>query len=315
MALADAAALVAHLLGVARRDVARDQVAEARVLALEVVVALVLGNLVGRPLVARLFRHPDAAVVAQALAHQRQLRLVVAGDRNAGRVDLGEAGVGEQGAALVRPPRRGHVRVHGVGREVIDRAVSAGGEDHRVADVALDLAGDQVAGDDAARLAVDDDEVQHLAAGEEPDAALVHLPHLRLIGAEQQLLAGLAAGVERARHLRAAKRSVVEQPAVFAGERHALGDALIDDVDAQLRQSVDVRFARPVVAALDGVVEEPVDAVAVVLVVLGGVDAALRGDAVGAARDCPGCRSSGRCSPARRAPPPPTRPPARCRRR
>ena len=39
-ALADAAALVADLLGVARRDVARHEVAEARILALEVVVAL-----------------------------------------------------------------------------------------------------------------------------------------------------------------------------------------------------------------------------------------------------------------------------------
>ena len=54
--------------------------------------------------------------------------------------------------------------------------------------------------------------------------------------------------------------------------------------DAQLREPVDVRFARAVVAALDRVVEQAVDAVAVVLVVLRGVDAALRGDAVGAAR-------------------------------
>ena len=112
----------------------------------------------------------------------------------------------------------------------------------------------------------------------------MHLPHQRLIGAEQQLLAGLAAGVEGARDLRAAERAVVEQPAVLARERHALRDALVDDVDAQLRQPVDVGFARPVVAALDRVVEQPVDAVAVVLVVLGGVDAALRGDAVGAPR-------------------------------
>ena len=111
----------------------------------------------------------------------------------------------------------------------------------------------------------------------------VHLPHQRLVGAEQQLLAGLAAGVEGARDLRAAERAVVEQAAVLAGERHALRDALVDDVDAQLRQPVDVGFARAVVAAFDRVVEQAVDAVAVVLVVLGGVDAALRGDAVGAA--------------------------------
>ena len=108
----------------------------------------------------------------------------------------------------------------------------------------------------------------------------MHLPHQRLIGAEQQLLAGLAARVEGARHLRAAERAVVEQAAVFARERHALRHALVDDVHAQLREPVDVGLARPVVAALDRVVEQPVDAVAVVLVVLGGVDAALRGNAV-----------------------------------
>ena len=85
----------------------------------------------------------------------------------------------------------------------------------------------------------------------------------RLVGADQQLLAGLAAGVEGAGDLHAAERAVVEQAAVLAGERDALRDALVDDVGADLGQPVDVRLARAVVAALDGVVEEPVDRVAV----------------------------------------------------
>jgi hypothetical protein len=41
---ADAAALVAHVLGLARGDVTRDEVAEGRVDALEVVVAVGLGD-------------------------------------------------------------------------------------------------------------------------------------------------------------------------------------------------------------------------------------------------------------------------------
>ena len=135
-----------------------------------------------------------------------------------------------------------------------------------------------------ARLAVDQDDVEHLAVGEGGDGAPRDLPHHRLVSAEEQLLAGLAARVEGPRHLRAAERAVVEQAAVLARERHALGDALVDDVDAQLRQAVDVRLARPVVAALDRVVEQPLDAVAVVLVVLRRVDPALRGDAVRAPR-------------------------------
>ena len=104
-----------------------------------------------------------------------------------------------------------------------------------------------------------------------------------LVGAEEQLLAGLAAGIKRARDLRAAEGAVGQRAAVFAREGHALGDALVDDVDADLRQAIDVGFAGAEVAALDGVVEEAVDAVAVVLIVLGGVDAALGGDGVGAA--------------------------------
>ena len=47
---------------------------------------------------------------------------------------------------------------------------------------------------------------------------------------------------------------------------------------------MNVRLARAKVAAFDGVVEQPVNAVAVVLVVLGGVDAALGGDRVCATR-------------------------------
>ena len=117
------------------------------------------------------------------------------------------------------------------------------------------------------------DEVEHLGAVVELDVAEVHLAGERLVRAEQQLLAGLAPGVERAAHLRATERAVVEQAAVLAGERHALRDALVDDVHAQLGEAVHVGLAGAVVAALDRVVEEAVDAVAVVAVVLRRVDA------------------------------------------
>ena len=165
-------------------------------------------------------------------------------------MNLREARIGEQRAALVRAPRRRHVRVHRVGRQVIDRAVPAGAEQNRLPLVTLELACDEVARHDAARLAVGDDQIEHLAAREQRHRAGVDLPQHRLIRAEQQLLAGLPAGVERARHLRAAERAVVEQPAVLARERDAGRHALIDDVDAQLREPVDVRFARAIVAAL-----------------------------------------------------------------
>ncbi len=99
-------------------------------------------------------------------------------------------------------------------------------------------------------MAVNHDEVEHLGAREHLHCAETDLAAERLVGAEQQLLAGLAAGVEGARDLRPAEGAVGEQPAVFAGERHALGHALVDDVDAHLRQPIDVGLARAEVAAL-----------------------------------------------------------------
>ena len=137
--------------------------------------------------------------------------------------------------------------------------------------------------DDAAGAAVHDDQLLHLVAGEHLDRAQADLALERLVGAQQQLLAGLAAGVERARHLRSAEGAVVEQPAVLPREGDALRDALVDDVRRDLRQPVDVRLAGAEVSSLDGVVEEAKDAVPVVVVVLGGVDSALRRDRVRAA--------------------------------
>ena len=128
-------AFVADGLGVAGGDVARDEVAEAGIAALEVVVALVFGDFVGWALVALLLGHPDAAVVAERLGHEGELGLVVAGDGDAGGMDLGEAGVGEERAALVRTPDGGGVAALGVGGEIVDVAVAAGGEDDRVGDV------------------------------------------------------------------------------------------------------------------------------------------------------------------------------------
>ena len=150
--------------------------------------------------------------------------------------------------------------------------------------VRLDLAGDQVAGDDAGAAAVDHDGVDELDAVEQANAAEADLAGELLVGAEQQLLAGLTAGVERAADLGAAEGAVVEQAAVLAGEGHALGHHLIDDVDADLGEAVDVALPRAEVAALDGVVEQAMHRVAVAAVVLGGVDATLRGDRVGTPR-------------------------------
>jgi hypothetical protein len=97
------------------------------------------------------------------------------------------------------------------------------------------------------------------------------------------LLPGLAAGVKGARNLGAAEGAVGQQPAVFPGKGNSLGHAMIDDMVADLGQAVDIGFAGPEITAFDGVVKQAPDAVAVVGIVFGGIDAALGGDAVRAA--------------------------------
>ena len=183
------------------------------------------------------------------------------------------------------PPDGGGVGVHGVRRQVEDVAVAAGGEDDGVREVAC-----------RSRPVIRSRATMPRARPSTTIRSSISvrgcistlpggdLPGQRLVGAEQQLLARLAAGVEGPGDLDAAEGAGVEQAAVLAGEGHALGHALVDDLDGDLGEPVDVGLAGAEVAALDGVVEQPVDGVAVVAVVLGGVDAALRGDGVGAAR-------------------------------
>ena len=104
-------------------------------------------------------------------------------------MDLREARIREQRAALVRAPDRGGVRALRVRRKIEHVAVAARRQTHRIGDVRLDLSGDQIAGDDAARFAVDHDQVEHLGAREHLDFARADLPLQRLIGAEQQAAA------------------------------------------------------------------------------------------------------------------------------
>jgi len=204
-------------------------------------------------------------------------------DRDTRRVDLRVAGVPEVRALAVGAPSRSDVAAHSVGGQVEEVAVAAGGEDDRVGEPGLDRAGDHVAGHDAARLAVGDDQLDHLVTAVHRHRPRRDLTLERLVRADEQLLARLAASVESALHLHAAERAGVEQAAVLACEGHTLRDALVDDVGADFGEPIDVRLTGAVVAALDGVVEQPLRRVVVVAVVLRGVDATLGCNGVGAA--------------------------------
>ena len=191
-------------------------------------------------------------------------------------MDLREAGVGEAGAALVGRPGGGDIAGGGVGGKIKNIGVAAGAQKYGMAGVRLEFPGQQIADGQAAGLAVLHHDIHHFAAGQHGNGAGRHLAHHGRIGAQQQLLAGLAPGIKSARNLRAAERAVRQQAAVVPAERHAYGRAMIDYLVRDLRQPVDVRFAGAVVAAFYRVVEETPDGIPVVGVILRGVYPALR---------------------------------------
>src|SRR5208283_1334034 len=154
---ADTVAGIALRLGGAGGDVAWNEIAETRIAALEVVVTLAFRNGTGGALVAGLLGDPDASVVAKRFGHESELGLILTGDGDAGGMNLGEARIGEESAALVGAPDGGGVATLGVGGKVEDVAVAAGGEDYGVGDVDFDFAVVERASDDAAGLAVNDD--------------------------------------------------------------------------------------------------------------------------------------------------------------
>jgi hypothetical protein len=72
------------------------------------------------------------------------------------------------------------------------------------------LASDEVAGDNAARFAVDRDKLNHFMAGIHGHSAKTHLSFKSLVGTKQKLLACLAACIECPGYLCAAKGTVVK---------------------------------------------------------------------------------------------------------
>ena len=207
-ARADTATIITGFLGGTRRNISRRQVAEARILPLQEVIALRFRDGGRCAIVPPLDRHPHASVVAKRFRHERELRLMVAAHRNAGGVDLRVARVGERRALLVRTPRGRRVRQHGVRAEVEHVAIPARGKHHGIGRVRRDLAGEQIARHDPARMPVDDDHVEHLFERVHLHALEGNLALKRRIRTEQQLLTGLSTRVERARDLRAAERPV-----------------------------------------------------------------------------------------------------------
>jgi hypothetical protein len=93
---------------------------------------------VRRTLVPFFLRDPDAPVVAKRLAHQSQLGLMLACDRDAGRVNLRVTGIAERSALLVGAPDGRCIAALRIRRQIEDVTVPTGRQDHCIAKMRLD---------------------------------------------------------------------------------------------------------------------------------------------------------------------------------
>jgi len=229
-------------------------------------------------------RNPDAAVITERLGHEGELALLVAMDRNTGRMNLRKARISEICTLLVALPCGGTIGIHGISREEEGTAVASGSDYYGMRAESLELTGNEVAGDDTLGLAVDDDEVEHLVARITLYSPGRDLTVKSCICAEKKLLASLASGIESTAYLNSSEGAVGEISAIFTSERNSFRYTLVDDGGTYLGETIDVRLTAAVITSLDGVIEEAVDGVIVVLVILCGVDSSLSGDRVRAAR-------------------------------
>jgi len=278
---------IATFLGSSGGHVPGHQVAESGVTAFQVVVPVVLRKLSRFELTSSdgfsvffFLGYPDTTVVTQRLRHQCQFRLVFAVYGDTGGMNLSISRVGEVGTFLVNLDGGGSVGTHGVGRQEEGIAVASGTDNNGMSGEAFNFTGNQVTSDDAARLAIDDDQVEHFIAGIQFDRPFVHLTAQGGVGTQKQLLSCLALGVERTGNLSPTKGAVVQQAAVFAGERYTLSDALVDNAVGDFSQAVDISLPGSVVSTLDGIVKQAVNRVTIILVILGRVDATLSGNGV-----------------------------------
>src|SRR5262245_22975710 len=123
-------------------------------------------------------------------------------------MNLRETRIRKSCAPLECAPDCGAVRTFRVGRKIKNVSVAAGSKNDCIGQVRLDLSSDEIPGDNAARFAIDHDQIEHLRARKHLHFACRDLTQERLISAKQKLLPRLPASIERTRHLSAAEGAI-----------------------------------------------------------------------------------------------------------
>ena len=196
-------------------------------------------------------------------------------NRDTGWVNLREARICEVGSPLVALPGGRSVAVHGIGREEISTSITTCGNNHSVCAESLKLTCYKVSCNDTLCLSVDDNEIKHLVTRIACYGTGCNLPVESCVCAEKELLSGLSAGIECTAYLHATERTVCKISAVFPCERNTLGNTLVNDGCTHLGKTIDICLPCAVVATLDGVIEETVNRVIVILIILGSIDTSL----------------------------------------
>src|SRR5260370_35894068 len=187
-------------------------------------------------------------------------------------MDLRKTGIPEEGATAMGSPDGSRVRSLRVGREIENIGIPSRCEHNHIGSVAADLARQEVSRHDSARSAFHNHDIEQLAPDMHCHSSGSDLLLEGLISTQQELLSSLASRVEGPFDLHAAEGPIVQKPAVFSCKRHALSDALIDDVHTDFRQTVDVGFTGAKIATFDRILEKAKNAVAVIPLILRRVD-------------------------------------------
>ncbi len=91
---------------------------------------------------------------------------MIAGMRNAGRMDLSKTGIGEHRPLFIGAKYGADIGRFSVGGKVIYIAVAPGGHHHRISGMAFQFAADQISNDNAAGLPINQHQIQQFPTGE-----------------------------------------------------------------------------------------------------------------------------------------------------
>src|SRR5436190_18366921 len=134
---------VATLFRGAACNVPWNKVTKRRITSLEVIISFFFRYLSWLTGISCFFRHPDPAVISQRFRHQCQLRLMIARNRDASRVDLCITWISEESTFPVCFPGRCYITAHSICREIKNVAVSSYAKKHSVTKMSFEFACDE----------------------------------------------------------------------------------------------------------------------------------------------------------------------------